>query len=237
MNVIELKIVDSTNIYAKSHIQDLCDKTIVHALHQTKGRGRLNRTWVDLGDDNLFFSIVLKPSNEFKPVYSNLTQYASVVLSKILENYGVNAQIKWPNDIMIDGERKISGILSETVINAGKLEGIILGIGINLNAEQKAVEDVPDRVVTALNLEIGRKINSKAFLADFLNEFFADYEQFLMQGFEYIKHDYINRNCFLDKDLHVQVLNEIKSGTATGLTDDGALILNKNDVLTIGDIL
>lgn len=237
MKVIELETVDSTNIYAKSHIGDLCNGAVVHALRQTQGRGRLNRKWVDLGENNLFFSIVLKPSKDFKPVYANLTQYACLCLAKVFENYGVNAQIKWPNDIMIDGLRKISGILSETVIEGGELKGIVLGIGINLNAEQKAVDAVPDRVVTALNLEIGHGVNSDAFLDEFLTEFFANYEKFLAQGFEYIKKDYTNKNCFLDKELNVQVLNEIKSGIATGITDDGALILNKKTVLTIGDIL
>ena len=110
MRVIRLESVDSTNIYAKSHIQDLSDRDVVQTMRQTHGRGRLNRCWVDLGENNLFFSIVLKPSKDFKPVYANLTQYACVVLSKIFENYGVNAQIKWPNDVMIDGIRKISGI-------------------------------------------------------------------------------------------------------------------------------
>ena len=237
MDVIELETIDSTNIYAKSHVKNLRDKTVVHAKRQTQGRGRLNRNWVDLGKGNLFFSIVLKPSTDFKPIYANLTQYACVVLSKIFENYGVNAQIKWPNDIMIDGMRKISGILSETVIEGGVLKGIVLGVGINLNAERTGVESIHDRIATALNLEIGRHVDAQIFLNEFLNEFFAHYEQFLAQGFEYIKHDYINKNCFLDKDLNVQVLNEIKSGTATGITDDGALILNKNEVLTIGDIL
>ncbi len=237
MKVIKLETVESTNIYAKSHIEDLCDKTVVHAKHQTQGRGRLNRSWVDLGKDNLFFSIVLKPSKEFNAVYSNLTQYACVILSRIFEKYGINAKIKWPNDIMIDGLRKISGILSETVIEGGELKGIILGIGINLNAEQKAVEAIPDKVVTALNLEIGKEVNAEFFLNEFLTEFFAGYNQFLEDGFEYIKSDYIKRNCFLNKELNVQILDRIKTGFASGLTDDGALILDNNSVLTIGDIL
>jgi len=237
MDVIELETIDSTNIYAKSHIEELSDGAIVCAKHQTHGRGRLNRKWVDLGKDNLFFSIVLKPSTDFKPVYANLTQYACLCLAKVFENYGVDAQIKWPNDIMADGLRKISGILSETVIEGGKLKGIILGIGVNLNAEQQAVNAIPDRVVTALNLEIGCTVNPKAFLDEFLTEFFANYDKFLALGFEFIKKDYIKKNCFLEKELNIQVLSEIKSGYATGLTDDGALILNKNDVLTIGDIL
>ena len=241
MKVIRLEEIESTNNYAKAHISALEDKTVVHALRQTCGRGRLNRKWVDLGENNLFFSIVLKPSKTFKSIYANITQYASVILCQELENYGVNPKVKWPNDVMIDGKRKICGILSETVIENGSLKGIILGIGVNLNASEKDVKNIPDRVVTALNLEIGNNVNMDAFLNEFLERFFDKYDDFLLNGFEMIMNDYLNRNCFLEKDLKIQVLNEIKSGYAKGINSNGELILNTNDnkelTLNIGDIL
>jgi len=241
MRVIKLEETQSTNSYAKEHITLLEDRSVVHALRQTNGRGRLNRTWIDLGDNNLFFSIVLKPSEKFNPVYSNLTQYASVILCKIFENYGLNPKVKWPNDVMIDGVRKICGILCETVIENNVLKGIILGIGINLNASKEDVENIPDRVVTSLNLEIGKSVNSEVFLDEFLTEFFKTYDEFLSKGFEYIINDYIKRNCFLKKDLNIQVLNNVKSGYAKGINNNGELILqtddNKDLILNIGDIL
>lgn len=241
MEILRLEETESTNSYAKEHIAALADKTVVHALRQTCGRGRLNRKWVDLGENNLFFSIVLKPSDTFEAVYSNLTQYASVILCKVFENYGINPKVKWPNDVMIDGERKICGILCETVVDGRTLKGIISGIGVNLNASQNDVDNVPDRVVTALNLEIGKPVNSEAFLNEFLNDFFENYDKFLSEGFKLIMNDYLDRNCFLEKDLKVQVLNEIKSGYAKSINNSGELILqtdnNKELTLNIGDIL
>lgn len=241
MRVIKLEETKSTNTYSKENLTLLEDKTVVHALRQTNGRGRLNRTWVDLGENNLFFSIVLKPSTGFKAVYSNLTQYTSVILCKIFENYGLNPKVKWPNDVMIDGQRKICGILCETVIENSELKGIILGIGINLNASKEDVDNIPDRIVTALNLETGASVNPDAFLNEFLTEFFKTYDEFLSKGFDFIMNDYLKRNCFLEKDLSVQVLNEVKSGYAKGINDNGELILqtedNKDLILNIGDIL
>lgn len=240
MEILRLEETESTNSYAKEHIAALADKTVVHALRQTCGRGRLNRKWVDLGENNLFFSIVLKPSDTFEAVYSNLTQYASVILCKVFENYGINPKVKWPNDVMIDGKRKICGILCETVVDGRTLKGIILGIGVNLNASQNDVDNVPDRVVTALNLEIGKPVNSEAFLNEFLNNFFENYDKFLSEGFKLIMNDYLDRNCFLEKDLKVQVLNEIKSGYAKSINNSGELILQTDDkelTLNIGDIL
>ena len=103
------------------------------------------------------------------------------------------------------------------------------------------VENIPDRVVTSLNLEIGKSVNSEAFLDEFLSEFFKNYDEFLSKGFEYIMNDYLRRNCFLEKDLNVQVLNSVKSGYAKGINNNGELILqtedNKDLILNIGDIL
>ena len=90
MEIIQLDTVNSTNSYAKLNIDTLHDRTVIHALHQTSGRGRLNRSWVDLGEDNLFMTIVLKPSDTFNEIYPNLTQYLSVCLCKVLEKYGLN---------------------------------------------------------------------------------------------------------------------------------------------------
>lgn len=241
MKVITLPQTDSTNNYAKLNINNLDDKTVVHALRQTNGRGRFNRSWVDLGENNLFFSIILKPDKSYLSLLPNFTQYACLALCKILENYGTNPKIKWPNDVMIDGERKISGILSETVMRSGELEGLVIGIGINLNAKKEDVDAIADRVATSLNIEICKDINMESFLNEFLNEFFSNYDNFLRHGFSYIKNEYIKRSCFIGKDLTVQVLNDVKTGYAEGITDDGELVLrNKNNedvVLSIGDIL
>lgn len=239
--ILELEETKSTNSYAKMHINTLNDGDVVHAYAQTNGRGRLNRSWVDLGPGNLFFSIVLKPSKKLSPIYSNITQYAAIILCKILETYNINPKIKWPNDIMIDGERKISGILSETVLQSGNLEGIVLGIGINLKADKKNVDDIPNKKATALNLETGKEIDMKDFLNNFLDLFFKNYTDFLEKGFEYIKDEYIKRNCFLNRDIKIQILNEIKEGFAKDLNNNGELVLITNDnkelVLNIGDIL
>ena len=185
-------------------------------------------------------SIVLKPSQRFSNVYPNITQYLSVALSKVLEAYGLTPKIKWPNDVLIEG-KKIAGILSESVMQGGKFKGLVVGIGVNLNAKQADVESVPDKLVTALNLELGVNIDCDSFMKSLVDEFFENYDKFLENGFEMIKDDYINRNCFLNKELNVQIFNNVEIGFAESVDDSGALVLqtkdNRNLVLTIGDIL
>ena len=83
MNIIQLEEVSSTNLYAKENLDSFEDKTVIIAISQTSGRGRFDRKWVDLGEGNLFMTIVLKPSNSFEEVYANLTQYLSVVKSPV----------------------------------------------------------------------------------------------------------------------------------------------------------
>lgn len=239
MREIRFEKIDSTNNYAKSNIENLDDRTVIHALKQTSGRGRLNRSWVDLGEGNLFMSVVLKPPYEFHEVFANLTQYFSVCLCEVLESYGVQTQIKWPNDVLING-KKIAGILSESVIQGGNFKGIILGAGVNLNSAQDKVDAIPDKIATALNLETGSDIDINNFRSALLEKFFSGYDEFLKCGFEMIKSDYISRNCFIGKDLNIQVFDHVESGFAKSVNDRGELILKKEDkdfVLTIGDIL
>ncbi|MBQ8459772.1 biotin--[bacterium] len=240
MDVIKLESVNSTNSYSKLHIDDLVDGSVVYAIEQTSGRGRLNRSWVDLGKGNLFMSIVLKPSDKFDDIYSNLTQYLSVCLCRVLETYNIYPQIKWPNDVLING-KKIAGILSEAVMQGGgKCKGIILGIGVNLNAKQSDLDEIPDKIATSLNIEINQNVGLETFLTKLTDEFFKNYNEFLSEGFNSIKDEYLKRNCFLGRELDIQIFDKIENGLAKSVTDNGELVLLKNDkelVLTIGDIL
>lgn len=239
MEFLYLDEVDSTNLYGKKNIDTLADKTVISAKRQLSGRGRLNRVWLDLGEGNLFVSVVLKPSLKFDEKFANLTQYLSVILCKTLEQYGLQPEIKWPNDVLING-KKVAGILSETVMKGQIFKGLVLGFGINISAGYRDVKQVTDKAATSVSLELGKQVDGKLFLNDLLNLFFRDYNKFLESGFEFIKHDYIKRVNFLEKELCVKVFNDTKCGVAKGINDNGALILEKNNekfVLTIGDIL
>lgn len=237
MNVIILDTVNSTNLYAKENIDNFSDKTVIIAKKQTDGRGRFTRKWVDFGYGNLFMSIVLKPSAEFVDTYSNLTQYLSVILCKTIESYNLKTQIKWPNDVLING-KKVAGILAQTVMQGKTFKGIVLGIGVNLSATQADVASIKERTVTSLNLETPADISN--FKELLLDNFFKDYDKFLKNGFEFIKHDYISRISMLNTEINVQSLNKIHTGIAKDINDNGELVLEKDGkqtLLTIGDIL
>lgn len=231
MNIIYFDKIDSTNTYAKTNIDALADKTVISTNMQTQGRGRFTRTWVNVGSDNIYMTIVLKPSENFSEVYSNLTQYLSVVLCRVLEGladpYTLEPKIKWPNDVLLNG-KKVSGILAETVIRGGKLKGIVLGIGVNLNAPQEILSQI-DRPATAINIELGKDICKQEFLEKLLVEFFKGYDSFLKNGFQSIKAEYVKRASFLNQELDISIFNKIQSGFSKDVDNNGALVLVDKD--------
>lgn len=238
MELIFLEEVGSTNGYVKQHMSELSDCTVVYTSHQTNGRGRLNRQWIDTGENNIYMTFCLKPSCEFQEVYSNLTQYLSVVLCKTLEKYGVNSKIKWPNDVLVNG-KKIAGILSETSMQGTFFKGIALGIGVNLNTNQALLNSI-DKPATSLSIVLDKEVDREDFLHVLTTEFFSDYEQFLQTGFSMIRDYYLSHASFLNTSINVNVLGNIESGCAVDVTCDGALVLEKDNIrntLLIGDIL
>lgn len=237
-NEINLNSINSTNSWAKERISELPDRTVVTAKIQTSGRGRLNRSWMDLGEGNLFLTFVLKPDLKYSRHFANITQYLSVVLCRILEKYGVNPQIKWPNDVLVNG-KKIGGILAETSMSQNNFSGIVLGLGVNLNAEVESLTSI-DKPATALNIETNQNIELDRFKKELCDEFFSQYDEFLGNGFLFIMDEYIKHACFLNKELTVAQVNETISGTAKGVNEYGELVLAQQDrdiILNIGDIL
>ena len=265
MNIIKFETLDSTNTYAKSNIENLADKTVVLTKIQTAGRGRFTRSWVDLGSENIYMTIVLKPNNAspasvqngagerpcdaesssarrengFSEVYSNLTQYLSIVLCKQLEEIGLKPQIKWPNDVLLN-EKKTSGILAETVFRGGSFRGLVLGIGVNLNVSFDDLDKI-DRPATAVNIELGKSVDRESFLQGLLGKFFENYDDFLANGFKSIKSEYVKRASFLNQELKVSIFNRIKTGYSKNVDDNGALVLvDENGILeaiNMGELL
>ena len=239
MDYLYLEEIDSTNKYAKERVNNIGNMTVVYTYKQTSGRGRLQRKWNYTGEDNIYASIVLKPSSKMKEVYSNLTQLLCLVLAEVFEEYGAEPKIKWPNDIRIN-RKKISGILAESVNEGNCLKGIILGFGVNLNVPKEILDKI-DQPATSLNIETGKFIDKKEFLNKVLNKFCLYYNKFLEEGFLLIREEYKIRAEFLNKNVSVKVFDRTIEGKAVDITENGALKLidknNKEQILLIGDIL
>ena len=235
-NIIEFEDLLSTNKYASEHINDLNNGDVVFAEKQGKGYGRFKREWLDFGGKCLTFSIVLKPQKT--DYVSNLTQYVSCVICSLLEEFNLSPKIKWPNDVQINGE-KISGILSEGRIQNGKLEGIVLGIGLNVNLEEADVLKI-DQKATSMKVLLNKTFDKKEILNLFLDKFFNEIDDVFYFGFEKIKDNYISHCNFLGNKVCIKDKEKNLEGIAKSINDDGSLNLeidNNTVIIRNGDLI
>ncbi|MBO8160205.1 MAG: biotin--[acetyl-CoA-carboxylase] ligase [Thermosipho sp. (in: Bacteria)] len=166
--IIILEKIESTNEYLKKYYDRFTNGTVVVAIEQTKGKGRMGRTWSS-PKGGLWFSILLKPKSPISPNF--FTKLSSITLIKILKRYNINAQIKWPNDIYVN-EKKLSGILTEGIYKNSHLVALIVGIGINVNNEIPA--ELKESAISLSEI-LGKKVSIKNLLNMFLKRFFTYY--------------------------------------------------------------
>ena len=161
------KSLQSTNSELREHISEYDNLSVVATVEQSAGRGQGDHSWYASPGKNLTFSIVFKPErlNAADALY--LSRITTLSLLSYLKNKGVEARIKWPNDIWV-GEKKICGILIENILNAQWVESSIIGIGLNLN-EENWPEELPNPV--SLHELTGKLYDIKAELAEFHKEF------------------------------------------------------------------
>lgn len=146
---IELDVVDSTNKYIRENIDKLDNYSLVFAHHQTKGRGRISRSWYD-DKNSITASMIIK---DVKGEVKHLSLIVAYAIFKALKELNLDITIKWPNDIYY-GDKKLCGILIETVIT-DKIDAII-GFGINTNT--KAFPETLN--ATSIYLEKGIEIDN-----------------------------------------------------------------------------
>lgn len=134
-HIIWLETADSTNRVLRARIGELDNLSIIAAREQTAGRGQGTHTWYATPGENLTFSILYRFAGKFRLQASDallITQVTTLALRDHLLGHGIQARIKWPNDIWV-GDRKICGILIENSLEGASVRESIVGIGLNLN--------------------------------------------------------------------------------------------------------
>lgn len=165
--------IESTNTEALENLSELSDRTVLLTDYQYKGKGRLGREWQSPIGSAVTLSLVLKPdlSGEQAVLFTQLTAAA---LIKALSPF-VSAQIKWPNDIIVNG-KKTAGILTETTFKSSRLEGIVVGVGINTSLDSTEISPALTNKATSLLMETGKHINPNALIGNFLKNFEGFYQ-------------------------------------------------------------
>jgi len=218
--IIYLPSVGSTMDAARGEaLKGAAEGTVVIAGEQTGGRGRLKRKWL-APQGNISLSIVLYPDTASLPY---LIIVASLAAVKSIEGVtGVKGQIKWPNDILIDG-KKVCGILIENEIRGNKAAYSIVGIGINVNLKVSDYAEISD---TAASLKIRDDLRLKLIKA-LLTEFDILYVK-LPNG-KPIYEAWRDRLVTLGKQVKAQSGNQVIEGIAEAVEQDGVLVIREEN--------
>jgi BirA family transcriptional regulator, biotin operon repressor / biotin---[acetyl-CoA-carboxylase] ligase len=221
--VIFLETIDSTNSYLKNNKFD--DRTIIYTFNQTKGRGRVNRNWIDFKDKNLALSILFLPQN--KSINTKLGIAAiSISLIEALRDCKIyDAWIKWPNDIYV-GEKKISGILAESIWRNELLEKFIIGIGVNINLSEEDLSII-DKPATSILYETGELQDMNKFVTKFIKKLSGIFSiLYKRKDIRKIKKMWLSYSRIIGKQVNWNLNGIKKIGTVVDIDNEGSLILN-----------
>jgi BirA family biotin operon repressor/biotin-[acetyl-CoA-carboxylase] ligase len=210
--------VESTNQVASSMTESCPDGTIVLAEVQTKGRGRLARSWAS-PPGGIWMSVVLKPALPLSQAYRVNMAMSLAVARALFSLYQLEGKIKWPNDILIGG-RKISGILLEVRAELDRLDYVIAGVGLNVNLDpsQLPAECNATSVSDQLGYEVSRTELVQEILCG-LDEAYINLEK------EEIAEDWRGLSDTIGRYVRISSLEGDLEGEALGLGEDGSLLL------------
>ena len=197
---------------------------ILAAKHQTAGRGRMGRSFYSPDESGVYFSILLRP--KLSPSDSLLiTTAAAVACARVLERISQkNAEIKWVNDIYMDG-RKVCGILTEAAFSVGKIDYAVLGIGINLAPPQNGFpEDIRQKAGSVFNYSTNDM--RSLVVAEIINEFLTIYET--IENRTFIE-EYRNRSMLDGMEINVLKSDTVTPATALYIDQDLTLVVRYND--------
>ncbi|MFM1950748.1 MAG: hypothetical protein RL418_435 [Actinomycetota bacterium] len=230
--LIYLAEVDSTNLELarRNQVEPLPDRTVLAASLQTAGQGRLGRSWVSEPETSLSVSVLLRPTEPRSLPWATLTAAASVrhaieFLTK------VKPEVKWPNDVLVDG-KKVCGILAQLQPDGS----LVLGVGINLKTQHGA----PD---TATSLQVlGFEVGFDEMLARFLDAFFVRwdiFQRFFDAAVEKTRNELIEHSATIGSKVRAELPDGSELiGMAVDLDSMGQLVINTPEpvVLSAADV-
>jgi BirA family biotin operon repressor/biotin-[acetyl-CoA-carboxylase] ligase len=235
-------ILDSTQSFAIELASKKIESgTLVISEKQTHGRGRLDRKWVS-PSGGIWLSLILHPEFEISvsTLFPLITSLAlAIAIEKILK---IKPKLKWPNDVTIN-DKKVAGILIDASIESGKIDYLVLGIGINFKINPAEIEKTIKHTanyygVTTL-LKKNETMNPIKLVQRFLVELEKLYQISLKKNPEFFIREWTRRSSTIGKTITITLPNEILSGKVLKIDADGALVISNKDKIRriiVGDI-
>ncbi len=227
-SILRLTQVDSTNAYAAGLAKaGAREGTVIIAGMQNAGYGRMNRHWVS-PKGGLWLSIILRPNITPKDAPILTLMGACAVVKTLKSTLGIDAKIKWPNDVLISG-RKVCGILTEMRTRGSDIDFVILGLGVNANFR---VRDMPEDMrdtATTLSTECGEDISVGEVLNSLIVDIDCLYDKLLSRGSEFIIEMWKSRSDTLGQHVRITAVKDSIEGTAMDVDESGALLVKTGD--------
>ena len=221
--------IGSTNDRARQLALHGCPEgTVVVADSQSAGRGRLGRTWESPPGTGLYFSLILRPDFPAKDG-PRVTLLAGVAVCRAVNALvGLEARIKWPNDILVHG-RKVAGILAEMEVNQDRIHHVVVGVGVNVNTHPSSFPAVLRERSSSLAVEARRTVSKTALLCSILIEMEDLWDVLLSSGFEPIREAWRELNATLGHRVRAEGVGAGLVGKAVDLDPDGSLLVRSDD--------
>jgi len=214
--------VESTNDLAKSLVTDWNrEGTVILADSQTRGRGRLGKSWHSEKDLGIYLSTMIMPElpPENKP---QITMVAGVAVVQAINQFSQErAHLKWPNDILLN-QKKVAGILTENHQDHGH-SGIIIGIGVNVNHSRFPIP--LQHLATSLAMENGQSFDRLPLIAALITQLDSEYRSFLDHGLPSTLHQWSQNSEIFGLHLSLTQGDVTHTGTAINLDERGRLVV------------
>jgi BirA family biotin operon repressor/biotin-[acetyl-CoA-carboxylase] ligase len=215
----------STNDVAVKLGRDgVAEGVVVIAEAQSRGRGRLGRTWVSPAGKGLWMSVLLRPPMRPQAATQITVAAATALARAIRAQTALTPQIKWPNDLLIHG-RKCAGILTELSGEHDSVRYAVLGLGVDVNLTAREFPPELRRLATSLRLELGRPVDRAALAAALLEELDRDYGRLCAGRFDEVAEEWEQLCTTIGREVAVSIGDRLLQGRAEALGPDGALLL------------
>jgi len=228
--IVTLAETGSTNaVAARLGEEGAAEGMVVLAESQLKGKGRLGRTWTSPHGVNLYCSVLLRP--RIPPSSApQLTLLSAVAVARAIINCTrLTPVIKWPNDILVNGN-KVAGLLNEMTAETDRVATVVLGIGVNLNMLRDQFPEELRHPASSLLLEGGAQVDRVHFTRSLLESLDGLYDRYLSGGYPEIREEWISWCGIIDRRVRVSdSATPEREGVARGIDESGALLLQLND--------
>lgn len=224
--ITRLDRVDSTNNYVAKLVREgkIGHGAVILADEQTSGRGQRGAVWDSQPSENLLFSLYVAPANLSVSDQVALTHFASLSLIEVLRKIGISAEVKWPNDLLVD-RKKIAGILIENIISSGQIVSSIIGIGLNVN--QLNFERIP---ATSIRNETGEFYSLDSVLFSLVSEMNELWKYIETGNYQFLRKNYLGHLYLLNQLALFEDKDGLFEGVITGISKEGLLMIDKGSV-------